>query len=403
MSKLSRLLATRYLFSSKSHSVINIISSVSAFAVSIPVAAMVILLSVSNGFGDLIKDLYKDFDPDVVISASDGRVFDSLDLNRAKILDFPSVEQVSMVVEESALLEYRGRQSVAILRGVDSFYQEVVPIAGMVKRGEYSLFFGDMEQIVVGQGIAYTLGIRSAFYDPVKVYYPKRGRYNAMIPSANYNVDRLFPAGIYMLDAETDGKYAIAPIESTQRLFDYEGQYTNAMIKVKHGLDLDEVRNTLARELGDEYIVQTRQQMKASLYKIIVYEKWALFFIILLVLIIASFSIIGSMVMLIIEKGRDIQTLRALGADVTLLRSVFVNEGMLISVIGASIGLTVGLLFCWLQITFGFIQLPEGTFLITNYPIIVKSLDIMAITVSFFAVTYIICRLTVVKMISKNQ
>lgn len=403
MSKLSRLLAKRYLFSSKSHSVINIISSVSAFAISIPVAAMVILLSVSNGFGDLIKDLYKDFDPDIVISSSDGRVFDSTALNRARLLDFSSVQQVSMVVEESALLEYRGRQSIATLRGVDSFYQKIIPIEGMIKQGKYDLVFGDMEQIVVGQGIAYTLGIRTSFYDPVKVYYPKRGRFNSMIPSANYNVDRVFPVGVYVLDADTDSKYAIVPIEFAQRVFDYEGRYTDAMIKVKSGLNHDDVRNVLAEELGDKFIVQTRQQMKASLYKIIVYEKWALFFIILLVLIIASFSVIGSMVMLIIEKNRDIQTLRALGADVNFVRSVFINEGMLISVIGAIIGLTIGLLFCWLQITFGFIQLPAGTFLVSSYPLVVKSLDIISIVVAFFVVTYVICRLTVVKMVSKNQ
>ncbi len=403
MSKLSRLLAKRYLFSSKSHSVINIISSVSAIAISIPVAAMVILLSVTNGFGDLIKGLYKDFDPDILISSSEGRVFDSLSLDRSRILEFSSIEQVSMVVEESALLEYRGRQSIATLRGVDSFYQHVVPIDGMIKQGEYDLVFGDIDQIVVGQGIAYTLGIRTAFYDPVKVYYPKRGRYNAMIPSANYNVDKLFPVGVYVLDADTDGKYVISSLDFAQRIFDYDGRYTGAMIKVKSGFNHDDVRNLLAQELGDKFIVQTRHQMKASLYKIIVYEKWALFFIILLVLIISSFSVIGSMVMLIIEKNRDIQTLRALGADVSFVRSVFVNEGMLISFIGAFIGLTIGLLFCWLQITFGFIQLPAGTFLVSSYPVIVKFLDIISIVISFIAVTYIICRLTVVKMISKIQ
>ncbi len=401
MSKLSRLLAKRYLFSSKSHSVINIISSVSAFAISIPVAAMVILLSVSNGFGDLIKGLYKDFDPDIIISASEGRVFDSTALNRSMLLEFPSVQEVSMVVEESALLEYRGRQSIATIRGVDSFYRDVIPIEGMIKQGEYDLLFGDMEQLVVGQGLAYTLGIRTAFYDPIKVYYPKRGRYNAMIPSANYNIDRIFPVGVYMLDADTDSKYTIAPIEFAQRIFDYEGKYTDAMIRVTSGFNHDDVRNSLAHELGDKYIVQTRQQMKASLYKIIVYEKWALFFIVMLVLIIASFSVIGSMVMLIIEKSNDIATLRALGANVNFLRSVFINEGMLIATIGAVIGLTIGLFLCWLQITFGFIELPAGTFLVSSYPVIVKSFDILSTIVAFFAVTYIICRLTVVKMISR--
>lgn len=403
MSHLSRLLAKRYLFSSKSHSVINIISSVSAFAISIPVAAMIILLSVSNGFGDLIKGLYRDFDPDIIVSSMEGSVFDSTSLNRAILLEFPEIEQVSMVVEESALFEYRGRQSIATLRGVDSLYHQVTPIEKVMKQGEYDLVFGDIPQIVVGQGIAYTLGVRTALYDPIKVYYPKRTQYNSMIPFANYNVERIFPVGIYVLDADTDSKYAIAPIEFAQKLFDYEGKYTDAMIKVRQGYDSDQVRSMLAEELGGEFLVQTREQMKESLYKIIVYEKWALFFIILLVLIIASFSVIGSMVMLIIDKKQDIQTLRALGADVTLVRSVFVNEGLLISTIGAIIGLFVGLMFCWLQITFGFVSLPQGTFLVSSYPVIVEMFDLLTIVVAFFAVTYIICRLTVVKMISKKQ
>lgn len=402
MRNFSLFLARRYLFSRKSHSIINIISGVSSFAISVPVAAMIILLSVFNGFGDLVRGLYQQFDTDIIISSADSRLFDESDLDRARILSFDQIQDVSMVVEESVLLEYRGRQLLVSLRGVDEFYPNVVPLNKMIVRGEYSLASDGLDNIVLGQGIAYILGVRVEMFENVKVFYPSRGKYSPLLPFANYNIEVASPVGIYSLDAETDAKYAFSSLGFAQRVLDYEGKYTNAMVKIKQGEDVDQVREVLADELGVAFKVQTREQLNSSLYKIIVYEKWGLFFISLLVLIIASFSIIGSLVMLIIEKKKDIQTLRAMGANTDFIRGVFVREGMLISFIGAILGLFFGLGVCWIQIRFGLVRLPMDTFLVDSYPVQVELTDIIGIVVTFIVVSYSLCRLTVVKMVQKN-
>lgn len=403
MRRLSLLFARRYLFSRRSHSVINIISGVSAFAVGVPVAAMVILLSVFNGFEGLVKNMYGEFDPDIAISPTQGKVFERDSVTRSCLLAIDGVDQVSYVLEENGLLEYRGRQFIGMVRGVDSMYKSVVPIEDMVVNGKYELHFGDMQQVVVGRGIAYNLGINTALYDPVSIYTPRRGSFSSLLPIDAYKQRSLFPAGVFALDAETDTKYVIAPLEFAQELFDYPGRVSSIMVKLKDGADQEKVRAAIATTLGDEFKVLNRYQQKASLYKIMSYEKWGIFFIILLVLIIASFSVIGSLVMLIIDKQKDIRTIITLGAGVDFVRRIFIAEGMMISLIGAVGGMTLGLLFCWVQIRFGLITIPAQTFLVDSYPVVVKLSDMAGVVVTFVAVNYIITKFTVVKMIAKSR
>lgn len=396
------LFARRYLFSRKSHSVINTISRVSAFAVGVPVAAMVILLSVFNGFEELVKGMFRDFDPDIAISAAEGKVFDtgSFDLNA--LMRVEGVEEVSFVLEDQALLEYRGRQQVATVRGVDSLYGRVVPIEKMVVEGAYDLEFGDMAQALVGQGVAYGLGVRTVLYDPIKMYAPRRGSFSTLLPIDAYRTKDAFPAGVFALDAETDGRYVIVPLDFAQALFDYEGRVSAAMVRTASGADADKVAAAVRYGLGDEYKVLTRYQQKASFYQIMTYEKWGIFFIILMVLVIASFSIIGSLVMLIIDKRKDTRTIMNMGGSVNFVRGIFVREGMMISLLGAIGGLVVGLLVCWVQITFGLVTIPADTFLVDAYPVEVQPLDIVTIIVCFTAVSYIITKFTVGRMIPRS-
>lgn len=395
------LFARRYLFSRRSHSVINIISGVSAFAVGVPVAAMVILLSVFNGFEGLVRTMYGEFDPDIAVTATMGKTFAADSCVRERLMGLDAVQGVSYVLEENGLLEYRGRQFIGMIRGVDSLYTDVVPIADMIVAGKFELQFGDMQQMVVGQGIAYNLGVKTELYDPITVYTPRRGSFSSLLPVDGYARQNIFPAGIYALDAETDSRYVITPIEFTQELFDYPGRVSSAMVRLKSGTDPDAAREQIAASLGDDYTVLTRYQQKASLYKIMKYEKWGIFFIILLVLVIASFSVIGSLVMLIIDKRSDIRTIRTLGGSVKFVRKIFVAEGMMISLIGAVGGMIVGLIFCWVQIEFGLVKIPAQTFLIDSYPVVVKVSDMVGVVVTFISVNYIITKFTVVKMISK--
>ena len=403
MNRLASLFARRYLFSKKSHSVINIISGVSAFAVGIPVAAMVILLSVFNGFEELVKSMYKDFDPDIVVRAAEGKVFPETQLSQATLSAIEGVQKISAVLEDNALLEYRGRQYIGTIRGADSSYRQVIPIESMVTHGEYQPLFGDMEQALVGQGLAYNLGINIALYDPLRAYVPRRGNFSSLLPIEVAREGRIYPSGVFALDAETDSQYIITPLSFAQRLFDYEGKISSLMIKLTSGANPDKVRDAIASTVGSDFEVLTRYQQKASLYRIMRYEKWGIFFIILLVLIIASFSVIGSLVMLIIDKRKDLRTLITLGGDIPLLRGIFIREGMLISMIGAVGGMATGLLLCWIQIRFGVIRIPAQTFLVDSYPVIVKATDMASVVVAFVAVNYTIARLTVMKMIPKSD
>ncbi|MDL2320284.1 ABC transporter permease [Alistipes sp. OttesenSCG-928-B03] len=403
MSRLQTLFARRYLVSPKSHSVINIISWVSAVAIGIPVAAMVILLSVFNGFEGLVQQMFTDFDPDIAITPREGKVFDAGAIDRARLLSLNEVAEVSYVLEDNALLEYRGRQFIGTVRGVDSSYRHVVPIDSMVSGGEYAPWFGDMMQALVGEGLAYNLGVNINMKDPIRAYVPRRGRFNPMVPVDSYRTETLWPGGRFMLDAETDGQYMITPIEFTRSLFDYPDGVSAAMVKLAPGVSEKSATAAIATVVGDGFRVQTRHQQKASLYSIMRYEKWGIFFIALMVMVIASFSIVGSLVMLIIEKRTDVRTIVAMGGSMGFIRGIFVREGMMVAGFGAAGGLLIGLAVCWAQQAFEIIKIPARTFLIDAYPVVVKPTDIVWIAVAFIAVNYIIIKFTTARMLPRSQ
>lgn len=406
MKRLSSFIAKRYLFARKSNSVINIISRVSAFAVGIPVAAMVILLSVFNGFEGLVKSMYNDFDPDIAVMPAEGRVFgeDTGRVNREMLLAVEGAAAVSEVLEDNALLEYRGRQHIGTVRGVDDNFLDIVPMDGMIVDGEFDLKFGDMMQAVVGQGMAYHLGVRTALLDPIKILVPRRGAgFSSLLPVDAYRQERIFPAGIFALDAETDGKYTIVPIEFARRLFDYPDGVSTYMVKTAPGYDPVKVRSAIVSLAGDEAVVLTRYQQKASFYRIMKYEKWGIFAIALMVLIIASFSIIGCLVMIMIDKEGDTRTLINMGMPVRSARKVFLTQGMLIALTGGAGGLVLGILICLLQSSFGIIKIPADTFLVDSYPVVLKAVDVVVVAASFIAVSYIIAKFTVAKMLPDSK
>ena len=381
---------------------INIISVVSAVAIAVPVAAMVILLSVFNGFEGVVRAMYRGFDPDLIVLPAEGKVFEVDSSMAVRMNNLPGVAQVSGVLEDNALIEYRGRQFIATILGVDSVYERIVALDGLVSEGKAALWFGDMPQAVVGQGVAYTLGVRTALYDPLRIYAPRRGRISALLPVDAYRRRDLGVGGIFALEAETDGKYVIVPLSFAQELFDYRNRVSAWYVDVRDDVDMRKVQSALATEIGSDFRVLTREQQKASLYRIMIYEKWGIFFIILLVLVIASFSVVGSLAMLIIDKRKDIATIMTMGGDVRFVQHIFVTEGMLIASIGAAAGLILGLAFCWAQQTFGFIQLQGQTFLLDAYPVEVRVGDVVGVIVSFVVVDYLIARFTVMRMIPRR-
>ena len=403
MPRLPLFFARRYLFSKKSHSVINIVSGVSAFSVAIPVMAMVILLSVFNGFEGLIKSMYRSFDPDIRITPVRGKVFPIDSLPRERFLAIDGVRDAAYALEDNAVFEYRDRQAFGTMCGVDSLYRQVVPLDSLRTEGVFQLQFGDFPEAYVGQGMAYALGIRVNLNSPISVYVPRRGRVSPLLPYSFYKKQNIFPSGVFALEAEVDGKYVIVPLHFAQQLLDYPGQASSVAIRLEADASPQRVQQQIGQWLGDDYKLQSRYQQKESFYRIMMYEKWGIYFIILLVLVIASFSLIGSLVMLIIEKRKDSQTLVTMGADTKLLRKIFVAEGMLIYLIGAGGGLLLGVALALAQQYFGFLKLSGETFLIDAYPVEVHPSDLAWVIVTFVTVSYLISVLTVRAMIPKKE
>ena len=376
---LPQLFARRYLFSSQSRSVVNLISGLSVAAVAMPVAAMIILLSVFNGFESLVKSMYSAFDADLTVSPRQGQTFVQRDLDTAALARIPGVGALSFTLEQSALLEHGGRQATATIRGVDDAYGAVFQLGDAVSAGEWRVRLGDLERLVVGQSMAWMLGIRSLADADVTLYAVRRGSFSSLLPLENYTRRTEPVGGVYTLDLETERTYVLASLRLAQELFGY------------------------AEAAGDGFRVRTRDELRASFYRIMTYEKWGIFFIALLVLIIASFSVVGALAMLIVEKRDDISTLRALGADTGLVRAVFRTEGFLICGLGAVAGMTLGVAATLAQQYFGLIEIPAETFLTKSYPVEFRPTDLAVVAASFAAVAALLSNITVRSMIKTDR
>ncbi len=387
------LFARRYLLSRKSHSVINIIATVSLVAVAVPVAAMVVLMSVFNGFETLVKQTYEAVDADIEIRAAAGArssVMEVTDENRARLLDTEGVAAVSYTVERQALLEYRDRQTTVTLRGVDDGYTAVVPIGEYVSLGSGAIRWGDRERILLGGGTAYALGVWSVTDKSLRAYALGGGGVGSLLPAAGMRSVEIEICGIFSIDSQSDFGSAIVPLATAQRLF-ASGQMADAvLIKTAGGDSPARVCKALQKTLGDGVRVQTREQKNSAFYRIMRLEKWAVFFVSALVLLIASLSIVGAVVMLIVEKRDEQTTLRSMGADTAFLRGIFVREGLLISGAGGVTGIVLGMAVVMLQKVFGFVKLPSGAFIIDAYPVELQAADLAAVFVTFTLVALLV-------------
>lgn len=397
------LFSRRYLFSKKSHSVINIISAVSVFAVAMPVAAMIILLSVFNGFEGMVKSMTSTFDADLTATPRTGAVFAAERIDTAALRRIEGVEAFSFVLEQSAVLGYGDRQAAVNLRGTDDAYAAVMPIAGNISAGEFRVRLGDCDRAVIGQGTAYTLGVRSLAAEPLKIYALKRTNFSTLLPLEGYTRRTVGLAGIFQLDAETEQQYALTSLRLARELFDYAGKASALFIKVRHPEQLQPTREAVQAALGDEFEVRTRYELRSTFYDIMTYEKWGIFFISLLVLIIASFSVVGALTMLIIEKRDETFTLRALGADSRFIRRIFLGEGTLICTLGALLGGVLGVGITLLQQHFGIVRIPAATAVLSSYPVELQAVDLVVVALAFAGVAAAVTGLTVYSMISKKQ
>lgn len=399
---LSRFIARRYLFSPHSRSVVNLISGLSVAAVAVPVAAMVILLSVFNGFETLVKSMYSAFDADLTLTPRRGQTFAQSEIDTAALRRIPGVASFSWTLEQSALLEHGGRQATATVRGVDDSYGEVFDLGDAVTTGEWRVRLGDLERLVIGQSMAWMLGIRTLADADVTLYAVRRGSFSTLLPMDNYTRRTEPVGGVYVLDLDTERTYVLTSLRLAQSLFEAEGRASGLVFRLTPDADVERTREAVSEAAGDSFRVRTRDELRASFYRIMTYEKWGIFFIALLVLVIASFSVVGALSMLIVEKRRDIATLRALGADTLLLRRIFRTEGLLICGLGAVIGLLLGVALSLVQQYFGVIEIPAETFLTKSYPVELRLSDLFAVAVTFSLVSLLLADVTVRSMIKNT-
>ena len=393
--------ALRYLTSRKSHSVINIIATVSLVAVVVPVAAMVILLSVFNGFEALVRDLYKVVDADIEITTEQGIPLEDTKL-RSDIATVEGVEALSFVVERQAMLSYRDNRVAVTLRGVDADYRKVVPIEEHIAYGNAEVEWGDFDRLLVGEGVTYELGLYSMVAGDVEVFSLGGGSIGSLMPVVAMNRERMDVCGSFVIDQQHASSFALTSLRAAQRIFNRE-RADKVLVKVAEGASHRNVASSLSNCLGEGYEVTLREDKNEGFYAIMRYEKWAIFFVSLLVLIIASLSIIGTVIMLILEKRDEERTLLAIGADKGFIRGVFVREGLLLSGVGGAIGLLLGVAVTLAQQHFGFVKMPNGNFLVENYPVELQTGDLVVIFVVFVAVALTVSALATSTMIKREK
>ena len=391
--RLAGFIAKRYLFAKKSHNVINIISAISAIGMAIGTAALIIILSIYNGFDSLIKTMMGNVEPDLLITPSTGKTFIPEDSTYDWIYDQPIVKNMCCVLEEQVFISYDGKQSLAKAKGVDWVYEEESPLHDHIRDGQFKLHRGDIPLAVVGAGLAYEMGISPRFLAGIDIYYPTRtGKISLTNPTSSLEFIRVFPSGIFSVSNDVDAELMIIPIEQMRELLEYDDEVSAVELRLMEGTSKEELKKLqkdIQERLGPGFKVKDRFQQNESLYKMMKYEKAAIFMILIFVIIIIAFNIFGSLTMLIIEKQDDIQTLRSLGAQDGLIRRIFVLEGWFISLAGLVGGLILGVGFSAIQQTFGIIKMP-GHFVVQAYPIILSWSDILLTIVGVAVIGYII-------------
>ncbi len=397
------LIARRYLFSKKSHSVVNIIAGVSLVSVAIPVAAVIILLSIFNGFGSLVESMNSVVDADLTISATKGRFFDVERLDTLSLRSTEGVEALALMSEQNLMLEYEGREATVTLRGVDSNYSRVVPVGEYMRSGEFLVELGDLDRLVLGNALALRLGVRGVRQSQVNIYSLRESRLSSMVPMVAFEHDAAYVAGSYLLDMETEERVAYTSLRMLQRLLGRADEVSHVVLKLSEECSVKGVQRRVQRIVGEEFKVQNREELNPMLYDIIRYEKWGIMAISIMVMLIASFSLIGIVAMLIIEKRGDVATLRAMGATWRDVRKIFFMQGMLISGTGTIVGLIVGVGVTLAQQTWGFVKLPSGAFVMDAYPVDVRVEDVVGVVAVSLAIAAVLNYMVTKEMVRRES
>lgn len=388
-------IARRYLFSKKSTHAINVISAISAIGVAVATMALVIVLSVFNGFHDLVATLFTSFDPQLEVVPTMGKTAPSDDPILTKIRQLPQVDVATESVEDQALAVYQDKQAMVVIKGVDDNFSDLTHINDILYGdGTFSLHAANLQYGTLGIRLAQTLGVGAQWDGFLKIYAPKKeGQLDMANPTDGFEVDSLNSPGVLfsVKQSKYDKNYIITSISFARNLFGQQGMLSSLEIRLKDGSNLDAVKKEMQQIAGDKYKVLDRYEQQEDTFKIMSIEKMIAYIFLTFILVVACFNIIGSLSMLIIDKKDDVVTLRNLGASDKQIARVFLFEGRMISAIGAIIGIGLGLLLCLLQQQYGFVKLgdAEGSFIVDAYPVSVHYLDVLIIFVTVLVVGWL--------------
>ena len=384
-------IAKRYLFSKKSHNAINVISLVSVCGIAVATMAMIVALSVFNGFGNLVETTFSAFDPELKITTVKGKVFNYHTDDFVIALQNPHIDFISESLEDNVLFRFNDRQVPVILKGVSEDFKYMTQMDKLIIDGSFRLREDVVDYATLGSGLAYTLGVRPGYIAPIDIFVPKRNvAVNMANPSAAFAQSYVQIGGVFNLNQpDFDEQMAIVPIELARDLFRYNNEVTSIDVKLKEGASVKRVRQSIAQVIGDDYLVEDRFEQQKESYRMLQIEKWVTFLILSFILVIAAFNVVGPLSILIIEKKNDIKILKSMGAADEIIAQIFLFEGWLISFSGIMVGVVLGVGISFLQQQFGLLKLggTPGAYLVDAYPVIVKLADVLLT----FIIVCVIC------------
>ena len=388
--RLPLFIANRYLLAKKSHNLINIITWISILGISVGSFALIVVLSAFNGLEKVISSMNNRLTPDLQIATVKGKTIDLTTFPLGQLKDVQGVDYVIPTITEDALFRANEKQHIGQVKGVGLEYQQIDRLNEVVF-GDTDLVLSDEDEhyfAVPGAGVAWYLGINA--YNPyamVRVYVPKRGNASLMSLENSFNSDVLTVQSVFSTEQEQDEKMVLVPFDWLSELLEYEDKANNVELFLAPNADINKVKKTVTSLIGDDYVVKNQQEQQETLYKIMRSEKWAVYVILTFILILATFNVVGSLSMLMIDKRKDTEILKAMGADNRLIQRVFMNEGLLISVAGGLIGLLLGVILVLLQQQFGFVRFGTGgNYVVDTYPVLLKLKDVLLIFATILVV-----------------
>ena len=388
---LNFLFAWRYFKAKKTTNAINVISWISIVAIMIGTASLILVLSVFNGFEGLVKSLYSSFYPDIRVSAASGKQITLTAEQLQKLRSVKGIRNISLVVEEKALLKNGDYQSIINLKGVDQYFTSVTSVKEHIVKGDFNTGTEEDALLVLGAGIENAVGVQSdRNLVPLAIYLPRKGEVSLSDPFRSLSVDTINTSGTFLIQQDFDNKYAITNLGFVKNMLGMEAdKYGGAEMAIAADADADEIQEAIQRILGKEYLVQNRFEQNASLYSVMQVEKWMIYAILSLILVVAAFNMIGALTMLVLEKKQDISVLHALGADRYFIQNIFLNSGFLLALIGGGAGMLLAFLIGTAQTKFHLIPLEGNTFMVDYFPVKMVYSDFLLVSFTVLVIALI--------------